>query len=41
MLTINLTKLSPEKVKGPRVNNIAAEDDQTAKTASLNLKNYG
>ncbi|KAL0713138.1 hypothetical protein Bca4012_020116 [Brassica carinata] len=38
VLTINLTKLSPEKVKGPRVVNIAAEVDQTAKHSSSESK---
>ncbi|CAH8272815.1 unnamed protein product [Arabidopsis lyrata] len=38
VLTINLTKLSPEKVKGPRVVNIAAEEDQTAKISSSESK---
>lgn len=38
VLTINLTKMSPEKVKGPRVVNIAAEEDQTAKISSSESK---
>ncbi|XP_019087403.1 PREDICTED: 22.0 kDa heat shock protein-like [Camelina sativa] len=38
VLTINLTKLSPDQVKGPRVVNIPAEEDQTAKISSSESK---
>ncbi|KAF8096366.1 hypothetical protein N665_0310s0007 [Sinapis alba] len=40
VLTINLTKLSPEKFKCPRVVNIAVEDEQTAKISSSESKEF-